>query len=114
MFAKQATSNQNIARSMLLMQNQVRFFSVPKLAKLEMTVRTPYRTLLKNFNGFNQLYVEAQKGQISIGNRSIPRVYLLGPGQLKIAGYQDGEGSFLEKESSGKLIHTGGWLHVHP
>ena len=114
MFANQAMRSQGPARSMLLMQNQVRFFSVPKLAKIELTVRTPYRTLVKNFNGFSQLYVEAMKGQMAIGNRTIPRVYLLAPGQMKIAGYQEGEGSFLEKDATGKLIHTGGWLHVHP
>ena len=60
MFAsKQAT----FSRQMLLAQHQYRFFGVmPKLAKVELTMRTPYRTLFSNFNGFSRLYVGTSKG----------------------------------------------------
>ena len=102
-----------MARNMSLYQTQMRYFGVlPKLAKLELTVRTPYRTIFKDFNGFNRLYVQTQKGQMAIGNKSIPRVYLLSPGELKVAGIAKGEGNFASNES-GLFMHTGGWLHVH-
>ena len=45
--------SKHMLRQMSLIQNNMRFFGVtPKLAKLELTVRTPYSTLFENFNGF--------------------------------------------------------------
>ena len=62
-----------------------RYFGVlPKLAKNELTMRTPYGTFFSNFSNFTRVYVGTSKGQISIGNKTIPRVYLLPPGQLKV------------------------------
>ena len=91
----------------------VRYFGVlPKLPKLELTMRTPYRTFFKDFNGFTRLYCGTQKGQIAIGNKSIPRVYLLPPGQIKVAHMTGGDGKISNSES-GEFIHTGGWLFVH-
>ena len=78
MFASKTTP---YTRQMLLAQHQYRFFGVlPKAPKVELTVRTPYKTYFANFNGFTRVYVQTLKGQIAIGNRSIPRVYLLPPG----------------------------------
>ena len=72
---------------MQTVQTQMRFFGVlPKLARIELTVRTPYRTLFDKCSGFQRLYVTTQKGQIAIGNKSIPRVYLLPPGEMKVHG----------------------------
>ena len=85
---------------------------LPKLSKLELTVRTPYGTMFSNFSGFTRVYAGTTKGQISIGNKTIPRVYLLPPGQLKVAGMTEGEGK-VTKSESGEFIHTGGWLFVH-
>ena len=63
----------------------MRFFGVlPKLARVELTVRTPYKTLFDKCNSFQRLYVKTIKGQIAIGNKSIPRVYLLPPGEMKV------------------------------
>ena len=90
-----------------------RFFGVlPKLAKNELTMRTPYGTMFSNFSGFTRVYAGTSKGQISIGNKTIPRVYLLPPGQLKVAGMTEGEGK-ITKSESGDFMHTGGWLFVH-
>ena len=85
---------------------------LPKLPKLELTMRTPYKTFFKDFNAFTRLYCITQKGQISIGNRTIPRVYLLPPGQIKVAHMTQGEGKISDSET-GEFIHTGGWLFVH-
>ena len=46
------------------------------------------------------------------GNKTIPRVYLLPPGQIKVASMSNGEGK-LSTSDSGEFIHTGGWLFVH-
>ena len=49
---------------------------------------------------------------MAIGNRTIPRVYLLPPGELSVKGMAPGSGNF-SKNDSGLFIHTGGWLFVH-
>ena len=91
----------------------VRSFGViPKLPKIELTMRTPYNTFFKDFSGFSRLYANTLKGQIAIGNKTIPRVYLLPPGQLKVVHLAAGEGNNTTSES-GDFIHTGGWLFVH-
>ena len=72
---------------------QMRYFGVlPKLPKIELTMRTPYGTFFKDFAGFTRVYVGTTKGQIAIGNKTIPRVYLLPPGQIKVAGMSEGPG----------------------
>ena len=75
-------------------------------------MRTPYRTIFDNFNNFLRVYVYTQKGLISIGNKSIPRVYLLPPGEISVKGIVRAEGNFARNES-GLFMHTGGWLFVH-
>ena len=49
---------------------------------------------------------------MAIGNKTIPRVYLLPPGQLEVKNMIAGEGRETESDS-GLFIHTGGWLFVH-
>ena len=93
--------------------NSVRCFGVlPKLSKMELTMRTPYQTFFKDFSGFVRLYVGTQKGQIAIGNKSWPRVILLPPGMIKVAHMSEAPG-MLNKSETGDFIHTGGWLFVH-
>ena len=97
----------------MMLQNNVRFFGVlPKLPKMELTMRTPYGTFFQDFSGFGRVYVGTSKGQIAISNKTIPRVYLLPPGQIKVVGLTEGEGKITES-ASGEFIHTGGWLFVH-
>jgi len=103
--------NSFIVRS-LVYQNRRNFGVLPKLPKAELTVRTPYKTLFANYNDFTRIYVESIKGLMAIGNRSIPRVYLLPPGELSVVGMGPGEGNKSDSDS-GKFIHTGGWLFVH-
>ena len=111
MFANSA--KRVVAQNQVMGMTHMRYFGVlPKLPKLELTMRTPYKTFFKDFNSFVRLYVGTSKGQMSIGNKTIPRVYLLPPGQIRIAHMQKGEGMFTNSES-GEFIHTGGWLFVH-
>eukprot|EP00352_Strombidinopsis_acuminata_P009287 CAMPEP_0176376874 /NCGR_PEP_ID=MMETSP0126-20121128/28491_1 /TAXON_ID=141414 ORGANISM="Strombidinopsis acuminatum, Strain SPMC142" /NCGR_SAMPLE_ID=MMETSP0126 /ASSEMBLY_ACC=CAM_ASM_000229 /LENGTH=161 /DNA_ID=CAMNT_0017738481 /DNA_START=26 /DNA_END=511 /DNA_ORIENTATION=+ len=100
-------------RTNLMTQFNLRYFGVlPKLPKMELTVRTPYKTIFKDFAGFQRLYVRTDKGLMAIGNKSIPRVYLLPPGEMKVHGVQHGEGNFASNDS-GVFMHTGGWLFMH-
>ena len=70
----------------------MRFFGVlPKLPKVELTLRTPTRTIFENFNGFTRVYVGTNKGLMAIGNKSIPRVYLLPPREIKVQNIQPGK-----------------------
>lgn len=71
--------------SMNLMKMTRRYFSVlPKAPKLELTMRSPYRTFFKNFIGFQRLYVGTIEGQVAIQNRTPPVIYLLPAGEIKV------------------------------
>ena len=101
------------ARNNLMAPCAARYFGVlPKLPKMELTMRTPYGTFFQNFSDFGRIYVGTSKGQIAISNKTIPRVYLLPPGQIKLAGMSDGEGKHTASDS-GEFIHSGGWCFVH-
>ena len=81
-----------VFKNMMMTQTHMRFFGVlPKLPKVELTMRTPYKTFFNNFNNFTRIYVHTQKGLIAIGNKSIPRVYLLPPGELTVKNIQAGK-----------------------
>ena len=106
-------STPHMQRSMALTQQHMRYFGVmPKLARMELTVRTPYRTLFENFSNFKHLTVTTIGGNMTIGNKSIPRVYLLPPGEMKVSQLQAGEGNNTTSDS-GMFMHSGGWLFVH-
>ena len=106
-------STPHVQRSMALTQQQMRYFGVmPKLAKMELTVRTPYKTLFENFSNFKHLTVTSIGGNMTIGNKSIPRVYLLPPGEMKVGQIAAGDGNKTTSDS-GLFMHTGGWLFVH-
>ena len=80
---------------------QARYFGVlPKNPKLQLTMRTPYQTFFSDFKDFTRVYVGTSKGQISIGNRTYPRVYLLPPGEIKVQGMAPGaEGNDTTSET---------------
>ena len=103
-----------LQRSTILAAQQMRFFGVmPKLAKMELTVRTPYKTLFENCSAFQRLQVRTIGGDMTIGNKSIPRVYLLPPGEMKVQGMVSGGAGNMTGSDSGLFMHTGGWLFVH-
>ena len=49
---------------------------------------------------------------MGISNKTMPRVYLLPPGEVKVVGMTEAEGK-VTKSDSGEFLHTGGWLFVH-
>ena len=108
-----SNSARRLASKQVMASQPMRNFGVlPKLPKIELTMRTPYGTMFKDFAAFTRVYAGTSMGQIAIGNKTIPRVYLLPPGMVKVAGMTDGEGKVTASES-GEFIHTGGWLFVH-
>ena len=113
MFTQFAKTSPHLQKSMLQSSFQMRFFGVlPKLSKQELTVRTPYRTVFENFADYKMLTVRTINGNITIGNRSQPRMYLLPPGEMKVCSIGAGDGNHSTSDT-GYFIHTGGWLFVH-
>lgn len=91
-----------------------RYFSVlPKAPKMELTMRTPYRTFFKNFIGFQRIYVNTIKGQMAISNRTPPVIYLLPAGEIKVTGATRTDGNFTETTNNGEFVHSGGYVVVH-
>jgi hypothetical protein len=90
------------------------FSVLPKNMKMELTMRTPYRTFFEKFNGFTRVYVGTIKGQIGIGNRTYPAIYILPAGQIKVVGVSGAAtGNMCEQGISGDFIHSGGYCMVH-
>jgi hypothetical protein len=96
MFASKSSST--VFKSVMMAQTQMRFFGVlPKLPKVELTMRTPYKTFFENFSNFTRVYVQTSKGLIAIGNKSIPRIYLLPPGEIQVKNIQAGKSLLIVK-----------------
>lgn len=92
-----------------------RYFSaLPKVPKMEITLRTPYRTLFKNFAGWQRCYVNSiKKGRIAIGNKTPPVIYMLPPGEIKLTAMTRAEGNYSDANSNGEFMHSGGYAIVH-
>ncbi len=91
-----------------------RYFSVlPKVVKMEVSMRTPYKTFFNKFNGFSRIYVNTLKGLIAVGNRTYPTIYLLPAGEIKVMNLVKSEGNECNANASGEFVHTGGYCIVH-
>ena len=82
-------------------------FSTVKKQKMELTIRTPYDTILADFDGFSRIITKSHKATLVLQNKSPASLYVLPPGPLKIKLTQDVKGV------SGDYLHLGGWLAVH-
>ena len=110
MFAQRSTHFKRMA----MVQNQMRFFGVAaKLPKMELTVRTPYKTFFNKFATFDTVFVDGVKGRIALVNGMPAQIHLIPAGQLTVSDIGEGPGKQTES-TSGKFIHTGGWVFVHP
>ena len=109
-----SSSAKRIVKNNMIAMQQRTFSAgvVPKLPKMELTMRSPYETFFKDFAGFSRVYINTIVGRLSIGNRSVPRVYLLPPGLIEVMNLAPGNG-MLCKSEEGKFVHTGGWLFLH-
>ena len=92
----------------------LKYFSVlPKAPKMELTLRSPYKTFFRNFAGFQRLYINTIKGQRVVSNRTYPTMYLLPAGEIKLIGMVRADGNFSDASSNGEFVHSGGWCIVH-
>ena len=114
MFTQFAKQGHHLQKTAFMQQYNMRFFSaLPRLAKMELTVRTPYRTLFENFSGFKYVNVRTTNGDMTLSNMAMPpRMYLLPAGELKVSQLEKGDGNNTTSDS-GLFIHTGGWFFVH-
>eukprot|EP00357_Protocruzia_adherens_P037709 CAMPEP_0115007570 /NCGR_PEP_ID=MMETSP0216-20121206/21283_1 /TAXON_ID=223996 /ORGANISM="Protocruzia adherens, Strain Boccale" /LENGTH=159 /DNA_ID=CAMNT_0002374587 /DNA_START=30 /DNA_END=509 /DNA_ORIENTATION=+ len=76
---------------------------VPK-AKMELTIRTPYQTLVETTTEFNGCYIYSNQGYQCISNKSPPKVFGLPASKI----YITPSGSFPE------IFHMGGYCISHP
>ena len=84
------------------------FSTVSKNAKMKLTLRTPYTTILEDFDEFSNVKGWGDKGTFNIQNRTPPLLYVIPPGPLTVNLSQDVEGF------SGQLLHNGAFVVVHP
>lgn len=84
------------------------FAVVNKNPKMKLTLRTPYGTLLQDFDDFSNIKGWLHGGTFNIQNRTPPSLFVLPPGPLEVNLNKGTEGF------SGKLLHNGAWVAVHP
>ncbi len=85
------------------------YFSAPgvKKQKMELTLRTPYETLFKNFDGFSRIITKTNEAALVLQNKAPPAIYILPPGPLKVKLNAEVKGT------SGDYLHLGGWVCVN-
>jgi hypothetical protein len=79
-----------------------------KKQKMELTIRTPYRTLFENFDGFSRVITKTNEAALIIQNRSPPSLHILPPGLMKVKLTTEAKGA------GGEFMHLGGWVVIHP
>ena len=79
-----------------------------KKPKMEVNIRTPYKTFVENFSGFSRIVTRTSEATIVVQNKMPPSIHMLPPGTLKLKSETEIKGF------SGELIHMGGWLVIHP
>lgn len=92
----------------MLNQGLRKFFStIVKKQKMEVTLRTPYKTYLEDFDGFSRIITKTNSATLVLQNKTPASLYILPPGPLKVKLTQDVKGV------TGDYLHTGGWLAIH-
>jgi hypothetical protein len=93
----------------MLNRTLTRAFSVVnKNAKMKLTLRTPYGTLLEDHDEFDNIKGWLHGGTFSIQNKTPPALYVLPPGPLEVRLSKEIEGF------SGRVLHNGAFVAVHP
>ena len=97
----------SLVRSAWFSNPSCSFANVNRKPKMELTLRTPYKTILKDFDGFQRIITKSNEAALVVQNKAPPALYVLPPGHLKIRFTQD------VKSTSGDYLHLGGWMTVH-
>lgn len=85
------------------------FFSkLVKKSKMELTIRTPYKVLVKDFSDFSRLITKTNESVLVVQNKTPAAMHILPPGYLKV------RTNSTTDDFTGDLMHLGGWLVVHP
>ena len=90
------------------MLKTIRFTFSTKNAKMLLTIRTPYKTILESFADFQRVVTRTAEAYLIVQNRMPPAVHVLPPGFLKVR---------MDKERAditGDYMHLGGWLIINP
>ena len=80
--------------------------NIVKKQRMELTIRTPYQTIIESFSGFQNLSAKTTDSVLLVQNRMPPALHLLPPGKLTVKVLENVEGF------SGNIMHTGGWLVI--
>ena len=83
------------------------YFAVQKKPKMELTLRTPYKTIFDKFDGFSRIITKTNEAALIIQNKAPSSLYVLPPGHIKIKLLNE------QKGVSGDFLHLGGWVVVH-
>ena len=90
------------------MRNTVKRLFSTKKPKMELTIRTPYKTVITSLSDFIRVVTRTSESYLIVQNRMPPAAHVLPPGFLKVRMEKEIEGF------SGDLMHLGGWLVIHP
>ena len=85
-----------------------RFFSEEVKQRMQLTLRSPYKTFMKNFEGFSRIVGQTTEGALVIQSKQPPAAYILLPGTLKVQLVEE------RKDTTGEYVHSGGFAVIHP
>lgn len=83
------------------------FATLVKKPRMELTLRTPYKTYFNHFTEFRAVKARTPEAVLTISNRMPPALYMLAPGRLSVKPAVD------TKDFVGEFVHTGGWAIVN-
>ena len=82
--------------------------AIQKHAQMQLTIRTPYNTIIENLTNFKRIITKTTEAILIIQNRMPPALHILPPGYLKIKTNIKIEGF------SGDFMHLGGFVNINP
>ena len=85
-----------------------RLFSEEVKQKMQITLRSPYKTFMKNFDGFSRIVGQTTEGALVIQSKQPAAAYILLPGTLKVQLTEE------RKDTTGEFVHSGGFAVIHP
>ena len=85
-----------------------RHFSDEVKQRMQLTLRSPYKTYMKNFEGFSKVIANTNEGALVVQSKMPAAAYVLEPGVLKVHLTEDSQ------DSTGEFVHAGGFAVIHP
>ena len=85
-----------------------RSFAEEIKAKMTLTLRSPYKTYMQNYEGFSRIMARTNEGSLIIQSKMPPAAYVILPGTLKVQLTEE------RKDTTGEFVHSGGFAVIHP